>query len=104
MLSNALPAGVLPVGTTQTTLSLTSNENATCRYARRAGTAYGSMPNTFGTTGGTAHSTLVSGLANGQSYTYYVRCQDTAGNANTRRPDHRLLGGCTGHHGAHGEP
>jgi len=40
------------------------------------------MTNTFGTTGGTAHSSVVSGLANGQSYTYYVRCQDTAGNAN----------------------
>ena len=48
-------------GTTQTTLSVTSNENATCRYATTAGTAYASMPNTFGTTGGTAHSTLVAG-------------------------------------------
>jgi len=83
VLSNAQPSGVLAAGTTQTTLSLTSNENATCRYAPTAGTAYGSMPNTFGTTGGTAHSTVVSGLANGQSYSYYVRCQDTAGNANT---------------------
>ena len=43
---------------------------------------YGSMANTFSTTGGTAHSTLVTGLANGQSYSYYVRCQDSAGNAN----------------------
>jgi Concanavalin A-like lectin/glucanases superfamily/Bacterial Ig domain len=82
VLSNAQPSGVLAVGTAQTTLSLSSDENATCRYATTAGTAYGSMPNTFGTTGGTAHSTLVSGLANGQSYRYYVRCQDTAGNAN----------------------
>jgi Concanavalin A-like lectin/glucanases superfamily/Bacterial Ig-like domain/Bacterial Ig domain len=83
VLSNAQPSGTLAVGTTQTTLSVTSNENATCRYASTAGTAYGSMTNTFGTTGGTAHSTLVSGLANGQSYSYYVRCQDTAGNPDT---------------------
>ena len=41
------------------------------------------MTNTFATTG--AHGPLdhVTGLANGQSYTFYVRCQDTAGNANT---------------------
>ena len=83
VLSGALPGGVLPVGTTQTTLSLSSNENATCRYATTAGTAYASMPSTFSTTGATAHSTTVSGLANGQSYTYHVRCQDSAGNANT---------------------
>src|SRR5207245_211576 len=82
-LGNAQPGGTLPAGTTQTTLSLTSDENATCRYATTAGTAYGSMPNTFSSTGSTSHSTLVSGLANGQSYSYYVRCQDTAGNAST---------------------
>jgi hypothetical protein len=44
---------------------------------------YGSMPNAFTTTGGTAHSTTVSGLINGGSYSYFVRCQDTSGNANT---------------------
>jgi len=38
-LSNALPSGVLPAGTTQATLSVTSNENATCRYATTVGTA-----------------------------------------------------------------
>jgi hypothetical protein len=41
------------------------------------------MPNTFTTTGGTAHSTTVSGLMNGGSYSYFVRCQDTLGNTNT---------------------
>jgi hypothetical protein len=81
--SNGLPSGALAAGTTQTTLSLTTNESATCRYATTAGVAYGSMPNTFATTGGTAQSTTVSGLSNGGSYGYFVRCQDTAGNANT---------------------
>jgi hypothetical protein len=28
------------------------------------------------------HSTLVTGLVNGSSYSYYVRCQDSVGNAN----------------------
>jgi glucose/arabinose dehydrogenase len=80
--SNGQPTGTLPVGTTQTTLSLTTSENATCRYSTGPGLAYGSMPNAFTTTGGTAHSTPVTGLTNGGSYSYYVRCQDGVGNAN----------------------
>ena len=41
------------------------------------------MTNTFATTGGTSHATPVSGLTDGSTYTYYVRCIDAAGNANT---------------------
>jgi hypothetical protein len=41
------------------------------------------MPNVFSSTGGAAHSTAITGLTNGGSYNYFVRCQDTAGNANT---------------------
>jgi hypothetical protein len=63
-------------------VSLTTNENATCRYGPTAGVAYGSLPTAFTTTGGTSHSRVVTGLTNGTSYTYYVRCQDGAGNAN----------------------
>ncbi|MBW8828588.1 MAG: DUF1929 domain-containing protein, partial [Burkholderiales bacterium] len=83
VLSNGQPGGTLAGGTTQATLSLTSNENATCRYSTIAGTAYTSMTSAFSTTGGTTHSTPVSGLANGQTYRYYVRCQDSSGNADT---------------------
>ncbi len=81
--SNGSPSGTFPVGTTQTTLSLTTNENATCRYSTTANTSYSSMTNIFLTTGGTSHSTTISGLQNGQTYHYYVRCQDSAGNTNT---------------------
>ena len=77
MVSGALPTGTLPAGTTSTALQVTTNESATCRYATTAGTAYAQMATTFATTGGTAHSHSVTGLANGQSYTFYVRCQDT---------------------------
>jgi hypothetical protein len=80
--SNAAPTGTLPLGTTGTTISLATDENATCRYGTTAGVAYASLPNTFGTTGGSSHSSVVSGLSDGQSYTYYVRCEDSAGNAN----------------------
>src|SRR2546430_13607930 len=41
------------------------------------------MPQTFATTGGTAHSTPVSGLVDGRSYAFYVRCLDAAANANS---------------------
>ena len=80
--SNGLPIGTLAMGTTQTTLSLTTDEAATCRYSTTAGVAYGSMPNTFTTTGSTSHSRTVTGLTNGGSYTFYIRCVDGLANAN----------------------
>jgi hypothetical protein len=83
VVSGGSPTGTLAAGTTQTTLSVTTNENATCRYSATANIAYASMANTFTTTGTTSHSTTVTGLTNGQSYSYYVRCQDTAGNPDT---------------------
>ena len=85
--TNGQPAGTLPAGTTQTTLSLTTNENATCRYATTAGVAYSAMPTTFSTTGGTTHSTVFSGLTNGGSYNVFVRCQDTASPPNANPND-----------------
>ena len=87
--SNGLPTGTLAAGTTQATLSLATSENATCRYATTAGVAYASMTNTFSTTGTTAHATTVGGLVNGGSYSFFVRCQDTAANAN---PDDLTIG------------
>ncbi len=77
------PAGTLSAGTTTTTLSVTTDKNATCRYSTTANTSYSSMANTFSTTGGTTHSATVSGLVGGQSYTYYVRCVDASGSADT---------------------
>ncbi|MFH1442825.1 MAG: fibronectin type III domain-containing protein [Candidatus Micrarchaeota archaeon] len=82
ILSNGLPTGTLPIGTTSATLSISTNEAATCRYSTTPNVAYSSMTNTFTTTGGTSHSRSLTGLQNGQSYAYYVRCIDTAGNAN----------------------
>ncbi len=76
--TGGLPGGPLAVGTVQTKLSLKTDLKATCRYSTTAGIAYSSMSNTFSTTGGTAHSTVVAGLQRGASYAYYVRCHDTA--------------------------
>jgi hypothetical protein len=81
--SNGSPSGSLPAGAVQTTMTLATNENATCKFATNAGTAYSSMTNTFSTTGGTNHSVNITGLQNGQSYNRYIRCIDSSGNANT---------------------
>lgn len=80
--SNGLPSGELAYGTGNTVLSLATDENATCKYAATADSAYSSMTLQFSTTGGTSHSSNISGLENGKSYKYYVRCQDSAGNTN----------------------
>ena len=81
--TNGQPSGSLPAGTTETTMSLSTNENATCRYSVNLGLAYENMTATFTGGGGAAHTTTVSPLSDGGNYTFYVRCQDTAGNVNT---------------------
>jgi hypothetical protein len=82
-LSAGAPTGNLPAGTGSATLTLTTNENATCKYSSNPNTSYTLMASTFTTTGGTTHARTVSSLQNGQTYTYYVRCEDDAGNKNT---------------------
>lgn len=74
---------ILAAGTTQITLSVTTNEPATCRWDVNSTTAYASMPNTFTGSGTTSHTYGLLGLTDGTSYTRYVRCQDAAGNAMT---------------------
>ncbi|MEK7703686.1 MAG: MopE-related protein, partial [Myxococcota bacterium] len=83
VLSSGLPVGTLAGGTTQATLRVTTNEAATCKWSASAGTTYAAMATTFTTTGTTSHNTVVTGLADSTSYTYYVRCQDGASNATT---------------------
>jgi hypothetical protein len=62
-------------------ISVQTDEGSTCKYST-TDVAYSSMPYTFSTTGGTSHSSTVSNGCNA-SYTYYVRCIDGSGNANT---------------------
>lgn len=75
--SNGTPSGYLQYGTTQTLMSLTTNYAASCRYALVPDTLYQNMTQDFSYTGVYYHSTLLTGLANGSSYTYYVRCRDS---------------------------
>ncbi len=74
------PSGVLSAGTTTATLSLITDENSTCKYGTTSGVAYDSIANTFSTTGGVSHSENLTGLTNGTSYSYYIRCEDGLGN------------------------
>src|SRR3989475_1286286 len=80
--SDGSPTGTLPAGSTSATLSLTTDEAATCRYSTTAGVAYSRMKDTFSTTGGRSHATAVGGLRDGNTFTFYVRCRDLARNAN----------------------
>ena len=82
VISNPQPASTLAFGTVSTTMRVTTNENATCKYGT-SNTTYASLPNTFTTTGGTTHSKTLTGLTNSSSVTYYVRCVDGSNNANT---------------------
>ena len=80
--SGGLPKTDLAEGVVSTTISLNTNEAATCRYSLAPGIPYRSMKNTFSKTGGTTHSQLITNLRDGVAYAYYVKCIDKAGNAN----------------------
>ncbi|MBI2543065.1 MAG: PEGA domain-containing protein [Candidatus Aenigmarchaeota archaeon] len=81
--SNGSPTGMITVNTS--TLSLTTNELSICRYSTAAGASYNSM--TSPTALNTTHSWQLSNLPDGEK-NYYIRCNDTAGNANT--DDYRI--------------
>ena len=82
--TNLQPSGTLAAGTTTASISVVTNEFATCRYSTSAGIAYGSMVNTLDASANSQfHSKSISGLSNGNTYTYYVRCQDVFLNVNT---------------------
>ncbi|RKY37034.1 MAG: hypothetical protein DRP78_02115 [Candidatus Omnitrophota bacterium] len=81
--SNPQPAGTLTSGTTSITISLDTDETATCKYGTLASVLYDDILNTFSSTNSTTHSQTITGLSDGETKTYYVRCQDELNNANT---------------------
>jgi hypothetical protein len=83
VISNGTPSGEQTAGSTEVTLSVSTDENATCKYDVAANTEYDAMTNSFGTTGATSHSTIFAGLTDGESYEVFVRCADTNGNKNS---------------------
>ncbi len=73
--------GILSPNTSSVVISITTNENATCKYGddRITGVDYNLLPYTFTNTGGTSHSTVISGLTNGNSYFRSIRCSGSTG-------------------------
>jgi|GEM_PF-4550659 len=79
VLSDGLPFGEQASGTTELSLSLSTDEDALCKYGIVPDIAYDSIASSFSATS-TTHSVGLSSLMNGTNYTYYIRCQDDAGN------------------------
>jgi len=80
--SNPQPTGILSSGTTQTNISLETDVQAICRYSTASDTNYTDLPFNFTYTNSTNHSTQVTGLENGKTYIYYVRCNSSSGYVN----------------------
>jgi hypothetical protein len=79
---NGQPAAILPAGTTETALSVTTHEAAVCRFDNSSGVAFENMTGQLSTAASIDHTTLVAALTDGSSIPYYIRCQDTVGNTN----------------------
>ncbi len=82
-ISGGSPTGF--VGVSNPTISVATNEIATCRWSTTQNINYNDMPvaNTFtGSGDGKSHSYALSGLSDGLK-NYYVRCADSPGNKNT---------------------
>ena len=82
---NPYPSGdTLSAGTTETTISICTNEPAYCRYSDEQGVSYNSMRHSFSRNETkTYHTTTVKNLEDGQTYEYFVRCKDLEKNENT---------------------
>lgn len=66
----------LAIGTTEYWFNITTDENATCKFATSTGQSYLTVMTSFATTGLKSHKYLFKGLGVG-SYDYYIKCNDT---------------------------
>jgi len=83
VLSNGMPSGTIPSNVLAVVASFDTDTYALCRYATTPGVSYDAMTNlTADNSVGTFHTFTVTGIAQGVTYTYYVRCVDFAGNKN----------------------
>lgn len=65
-------------GTQQVLIAVNTNENSFCRFSPNASAAFSAMT-LFSLTGALTHSTSIA-VADGASYSLFVRCADAAGN------------------------
>jgi hypothetical protein len=73
-MSDSRPAGELPAGTRTAVMSLVTDRPAVCRWGTVEGEQYVELPNAFDMTGGTTHTTLISGFVDGGVYRWYAKC------------------------------
>lgn len=73
------PGAALASGTTKSSLSVTTNEAASCRISRLPSTSYDLMTDMARDTTRKSHSISVSNLVVGEN-NFYVRCKDLASN------------------------
>ena len=78
---NGAPTSSVGGTTLSVEISLETDELAICRFSTVAGTAYGSMPNTFSDTGLIVHKHVVAVVPE-SIQRFYVRCIDDEGNIN----------------------
>jgi hypothetical protein len=88
---NGQPTGRLPAGTKESTLSIETVFNASCRYDTKPGTAWEDMPGRFEAymrrsdacapeiSGGMRHSAKVTGLEDGKAHRFFVKARDEYG-------------------------
>ncbi|MFH1451005.1 MAG: lamin tail domain-containing protein [bacterium] len=81
--SNGQPAENLEEETTETIISITTDEVSHCRYSQTSGLAYDLLENDFSSTDNTFHSSIISGLIAKTNYFFYVKCQDPKANTNS---------------------
>jgi len=70
----------LPASTKEVIITLQTNEPAQCGISDSPIVINQRNAQLFTVTGGTSHSTTLSEVEKGKSYTFYVRCKDEAGN------------------------
>ena len=83
VLSNGLPSGTIPSNVTGVLISFNTDTYATCRYMTYPGVSYDAMTNiTTDNSLGTFHTFMLASVVRGNTYAFYVRCEDFAGNKN----------------------
>jgi hypothetical protein len=84
VISNGLPTGLLPSGIQAVELSARTDVLATCKYSTIPDIPFASSTGAFLFTGNLVHSgAVITGLSDGLSYNYYVRCRNYQFLANT---------------------
>jgi hypothetical protein len=74
------PERILPAGTREAKIKVLTREWAACRYAFERGVDFDKMPNTLASSGGVSHTTTITGLADGDVKTVFVKAKDGSGN------------------------